>query len=157
MAEENNTEEKQFSIQKIYTKDMSFETPNSPKIFTEKWEPAVEFNLGTNVLTLESSLYEVAITVTITVKSGATTAYLVEIIQAGIFSLSGFTDQEMGPMVGSFCPNILFPYAREAVSDLVAKGGFPQLLLAPVNFDALYAQHLQQLQQQQAPGSETIN
>ena len=157
MAEENNTEEKQFSIQKIYTKDMSFETPNSPKIFTEKWEPAVEFNLGTNVLTLESSLYEVAITVTITVKSGSTTAYLVEIIQAGIFSLSGFTDQEMGPMVGSFCPNILFPYAREAVSDLVAKGGFPQLLLAPVNFDALYAQHLQQLQQQQATGSETIN
>jgi len=157
MAEENNTEEKQFSIQKIYTKYMSFETPNSPKIFTEKWEPAVEFNLGTNVLTFESSLFEVAITVTITVKSGSTTAYLVEIIQAGIFSLSGFTDQEMGPMVGSFCPNILFPYAREAVSDLVAKGGFPQLLLAPVNFDALYAQHLQQLQQQQAPGSETLN
>ena len=157
MAEENNTEEKQFSIQKIYTKDMSFETPNSPKIFTEKWEPAVEFNLGTNVLTIEASLYEVAITVTITVKSGSTTAYLVEIIQAGIFSLAGFTDQEMGPMVGSFCPNILFPYAREAVSDLVAKGGFPQLLLAPVNFDALYAQHLQQLQQQQNSGSETIN
>jgi preprotein translocase subunit SecB len=156
MAEENKTEEKQFSIQKIYTKDMSFETPNSPKIFTEKWEPSVDFNLGTNVTTLEASLYEVAITVTITVKSGATTAYLVEIIQAGIFSLSGFTDQEMGPMVGSFCPNILFPYAREAVSDLVAKGGFPQLLLAPINFDALYAQHLEQLQQQ-TPGSETIN
>lgn len=156
MAEENKTEEKQFSIQKIYTKDMSFETPNSPKIFTEKWEPSVDFNLGTNVTTLEASLYEIAITVTITVKSGSTTAYLVEIIQAGIFSLSGFTDQEMGPMVGSFCPNILFPYAREAVSDLVAKGGFPQLLLAPINFDALYAQHLEQLQQQ-TPGSESIN
>ncbi len=156
MAEENKTEEKQFSIQKIYTKDMSFETPNSPKIFTEKWEPSVDFNLGTNVTTLEASLYEIAITVTITVKSASTTAYLVEIIQAGIFSLSGFTDLEMGPMVGSFCPNILFPYAREAVSDLVAKGGFPQLLLAPINFDALYAQHLEQLQQQ-TPGSETIN
>lgn len=156
MAEENKTEEKQFSIQKIYTKDMSFETPNSPKIFTEKWEPSVDFNLGTNVTTLENSLYEIAITVTITVKSASTTAYLVEIIQAGIFSLSGFTDQEMGPMVGSFCPNILFPYAREAVSDLVAKGGFPQLLLAPINFDALYAQHLEQLQQQ-TPGSESIN
>ncbi|NOT11901.1 MAG: protein-export chaperone SecB [Methylococcaceae bacterium] len=156
MSEENNTEEKQFSIQKIYTKDVSFETPNSPKIFTEKWEPSVEFNLGTNVTTLETSLYEVAVTITITVKSGTTTAYLVEIIQAGIFSLVGFTDQEMGPMVGSFCPNILFPYAREAVSELVAKGGFPQLLLAPVNFDALYAQHLQQLQQQ-SPVTETIN
>jgi preprotein translocase subunit SecB len=101
-------------------------------------------------------LYEVALTVTITVKSNDKTAYLVEVNQAGIFALSGFSDQEMGPMVGSFCPNILFPYAREAVSDLVAKGGFPQLLLAPVNFDALYSQHLQQTQQQ-VPGSETIN
>jgi preprotein translocase subunit SecB len=156
MAEENNKVEKQFAIQKIYTKDMSFETPNSPKIFTEKWEPSVEFNLSTNVLTLEAPLYEVALTITITVKCGATIAYLVEIIQAGIFTLSGFSDQELGPMIGSFCPNILFPYAREAVSDLVAKGGFPQLLLAPVNFDALYAQHLQQLQQQ-APSSETLN
>jgi preprotein translocase subunit SecB len=105
---------------------------------------------------LEDSLFEIALTVTITVKSADTTAYLVEVNQAGIFSLSGFTDQEMGPMVGSFCPNILFPYAREAVSDLVAKGGFPQLLLAPVNFDALYAQHLQQ-SQQQAPGSSAVN
>lgn len=155
MAEEQNVE-KQFSIQKIYTKDMSFETPNSPQIFTEKWEPSVDFNLGSHVESLDNSLYEVALTVTITVKSGDSTAYLVEVNQAGIFALSGFSDQEMGPMVGSFCPNILFPYAREAVSELVAKGGFPQLLLAPVNFDALYAQHLQQLQQQ-APSSETLN
>jgi preprotein translocase subunit SecB len=156
MSEENNAVEKQFSIQKVYTKDMSFETPNSPKIFTEKWEPSVDFNLGTNVGPLENSLYEVVLTITITVKSGDSTAYLVEVNQAGIFSLGGFTDQEMGPMVGSFCPNILFPYAREVVSDLVAKGGFPQLLLAPVNFDALYAQHLQKVQQQ-APGSDAIN
>ncbi len=156
MAEEQTTPEKQFSIQKIYTKDMSFETPHSPKIFTEKWEPAVDFNMGSNVESLDNSLYEVALTLTITVKSTDKTAYLVEVNQAGIFALSGFTDQEMGPMLGSFCPNILFPYAREVVSDLVAKGGFPQLLLAPVNFDALYAQHLQQ-SQQQTPASETIN
>ncbi|WP_027159104.1 protein-export chaperone SecB [Methylobacter luteus] len=156
MAEENNTVEKQFSIQKIYTKDISFETPNSPKIFIEKWEPSVDFNLSTHVETLENSLYEVALTITITVKSGDTTAYLVEVNQAGIFALNGFTDQEMGPMVGSFCPNILFPYAREVVSDLVSKGGFPQLLLAPVNFDALYAQHLQHVQNQ-APSSEAVN
>ncbi|MGZ8225633.1 MAG: protein-export chaperone SecB [Methylococcaceae bacterium] len=155
MAEENNSPEKQFSIQKIYTKDMSFETPNSPSIFTEKWEPSVDFNLGTHVATLENTLYEVALTVTITVKCKEITAYLVEVTHAGIFTLDGFTEQEMGPMLGCFCPNILFPYAREAVSDLVAKGGFPQLLLAPVNFDALYAQHLQQLQQ--APGTSTIN
>jgi preprotein translocase subunit SecB len=146
MAEQNTSPERQFSIQKIYIKDVSFETPQSPKIFIEKWDPSVDFNLGTRVEPLEESLYEVALTVTVTVKSGESTAYLVEVTQAGIFSLDGFADQEMGPMIGSFCPNILFPYAREAVSDLVAKGGFPQLLLAPVNFDALYAQHLQQSQ-----------
>ena len=156
MAEENQAKEKQFSIQKIYTKDISFESPASPKIFTEKWEPAVDFNLGTNASPLDNSMFEVSITVTVTVKTADTTAYLVEVTQAGIFSLSGFTDEEMGPMVGSFCPNILFPYAREVVSDLVAKGGFPQLLLAPVNFDALYAQHIQQAQQQ-AASSNTLN
>lgn len=155
MAEENQAQEKQFSIQKIYTKDVSFESPASPKLFTEKWEPAVDFNLATNATPLEDSMFEVSITVTVTVKTGETVAYLVEAKQAGIFSLAGFTDAEMGPMVGSFCPNILFPYVREVVSDLVAKGGFPQLLLAPVNFDALYAQHLQQAQQ--AEGSKTLN
>jgi len=155
MAEEQTIPEKQFSIQKIYTKDMSFETPNSPKIFTEKWEPMVDFNLGSNVQPLENGLYEVALTVTITVKSEDKTAYLVEINQAGIFTLIGFSDEELSPMLGSFCPNILFPYAREAVSDLVAKGGFPQLILAPVNFDALYAQHIQA--QEQASASETLN
>lgn len=155
MAEENQAQEKQFSIQKIYTKDVSFESPASPQLFTEKWEPAVDFNLATNATPLEDSMFEVSITVTVTVKTGETVAYLVEATQAGIFSLAGFTDAEMGPMVGSFCPNILFPYVREVVSDLVAKGGFPQLLLAPVNFDALYAQHLQQAQQ--AEGSKTLN
>ncbi len=156
MAEQNTTEEeKKFSIQKIFTKDISFETPNSPKIFTEKWEPTVDFNLGTNVDTLEKALFEVSLSVTVTVKCKETTAYLVEVTQSGIFSLEGFSEEEMGPMVGSFCPNILFPYAREVVSDIVAKGGFPQLLLSPVNFDALYAQHLQQAQQ--APSSNTLN
>jgi preprotein translocase subunit SecB len=155
MSEETKAAEKQFSIQKIYIKDMSFETPNSPKVFTEKWEPTVDFNLGTHVLPLENSMFEVSLKVTITVKNGDSTAYLVEVNQAGIFSLGGFTDAEMGSMLGSFCPNILFPYAREAISDLVTKGGFPQMLLAPVNFDALYSQHLQQ--SQQAPGSDAIN
>lgn len=156
MADENNTLEKQFSIQKIYTKDISFETPNSPKIFIEKWEPSVDFNLSTHAEPLENSLFEIALTITITVKSMDMTAYLIEVNQAGIFALNGFTDQEMGPMVGSFCPNILFPYAREVVSDLVAKGGFPQLLLAPVNFDALYAQHQQHIQNR-APSSDAVN
>jgi preprotein translocase subunit SecB len=155
MAETNAAGEKQFAIQKIYTKDISFETPNAPKIFTLKWEPALDFNLGTHVETLENSMYEVALTITVTVKIGDSTAYLVEVNQAGIFSVAGFSEQEMGPMLGSFCPNILFPYAREVVSDLVNKGGFPQLILAPVNFDALYMQHLQQ--SQQTPEAKTLN
>jgi preprotein translocase subunit SecB len=144
MAEEKQAEEKQFSIQKIHTKDISFETPNSPQIFTQKWEPNVDFNLSTNANPLEDGLFEITLTVTVTVKTGDDIAYLVEVTQAGIFSLAGFEEEEMKPMVGSFCPNILFPYAREVISDLVAKGGFPQLLLAPVNFDALYSQHIAQ-------------
>ena len=156
MAETNTGDEKQFAIQKIYTKDISFETPNSPKIFTQKWEPSLDLNLGTNVENLENSMYEISLSITVTVKVADTTAYLVEIKQAGIFTIAGFSEQEMGPMLGSFCPNVLFPYAREAISDLVNKGGFPQLILAPVNFDALYMQHLQQQGQQSAEG-QTLN
>ena len=155
MAEINGGGEKQFAIQKIYTKDISFETPNAPKVFTLKWEPALDLNLGTHVEPLENSMYEVSLTLTVTVRIADSTAYLVEVNQAGIFSVAGFSEQEMGPMLGSFCPNILFPYAREVVSDLVSKGGFPQLILAPVNFDALYMQHLQQAQQ--TPESKTLN
>ncbi len=157
MAEQNTEQQKQFSIQKIYTKDVSFETPNSPEIFKDKWEPNVEFNLSTNVQTLENNVYEVAITVTATVKCSEKTAYLVEVCQAGIFAVAQFSEEEMGPMLGSYCPNVLFPYAREAVSELVTKGGFPQLLLAPVNFDALYAQHIQQMQENQPPGNNKVN
>lgn len=155
MAENNTAGEKQFAIQKIYTKDISFETPNSPKVFTQKWEPSLDLNLGTHVETLENAMFEVALTITVTVKIADSVAYLVEINQAGIFTIAGFSEQEMGPMLGSFCPNILFPYAREVISDLVNKGGFPQLLLAPVNFDALYMQHLQQ--SQQGNESQTLN
>ena len=104
-------EEKQFAIQKIYTKDISFETPNSPQVFVEEWKPSVEFNLATNVQQLDENLAEVAIKLTITVKSGELVAYLVEVTQAGIFVLGGLTEQELGGMVGSFCRNILFPYA----------------------------------------------
>lgn len=155
MADED-TQEKQFSIQKIYTRDISFETPNSPTIFTEKWTPKVEFNLSTNTQSLPQNLYDVALTVTVTVKVGEKTAYLVEVCQAGIFTLTGFSKEDLGPMLGSFCPNILFPYAREAVSDLVARGGFPPMLLAPVNFDALYSQHVKHLAEQ-SPPSDSVN
>lgn len=153
MAEE---QAKQFIIQKVYIKDVSFETPNSPVIFTQKWEPKVEFNLASNAQALENGLYEVSLTVTVTVKLEDKTAYLAEVTQAGVFTLSGFEEQELGPMIGSYCPTILFPFAREVVSDLVVKGGFPPLLLAPVNFDALYVQHVQQ-QQNAVPGTGSVN
>ncbi|MBP1148466.1 MULTISPECIES: protein-export chaperone SecB [Methylocaldum] len=152
MAEETTQPERQFVLQKIYVKDVSFETPNSPEVFTLKWEPKVEFNLSSNAQKLQENLYEVSLTTTVTVKLGEKTAYLVEVCQAGIFAMAGFDDQELGPLIGSYCPNVLFPYAREAVSDLVTKGGFPPMLLAPINFDALYMQQMQQ-QQGSAPTS----
>jgi preprotein translocase subunit SecB len=146
MADENKPAEntQQFQLQKIYLKDTSFETPNSPEIFTETWEPDVNIELRTAGKPLGDDVHEVVLSVTVTTKVGDKTAYLVEVHQAGVFTLSGFNDSERSHMLGSFCPNILFPYAREAISDFVGKGGFPQVLIAPVNFDALYAQHVQQ-------------
>lgn len=155
MAEQNKPEEKQFSIQKIYCKDISFETPASPGIFTEHWQPDVDFHLGSKVELLKEDIFEVCLTITVTVKCSEQTAYLAEITQAGIFTFHGFNKEEKAHMLGSYCPGVLFPYAREAVSDLVTKGGFPQLLLTPVNFDAIYAQHLQQ--QKTAPANTTVN
>lgn len=137
---------KEFTIQKIFIKDVSFEAPNSPAIFTQKWEPSVNLELGTAGRALAEGVHEVVLSLTVTAKLGDKTAYLVEAHQAGVFTIRNFSEQEMGPMLGSFCPNILFPFAREAVADIVTKGGFPQLLLAPVNFDALFAQHMQRLQ-----------
>jgi len=134
----------QFAIQRIYTKDISFETPNSPAVFTEKWEPQVNVDLNSSGNKLGEGVYEVVLSVTITTTLGEKTAYLAEVKQAGIFTLEGFSEEDLGGMLHSYCPNILFPYVREVVSDLVAKGSFPQLLLQPINFDALYAQHLQQ-------------
>ena len=133
-----------FTIQRVYTKDVSFETPNSPSIFTEKWNPESNLELNSSVQPMENDLYEVTLSVTVTTKIGDKVAFLVEVQQAGVFLVRGFPQQELGPMMGAYCPNILFPYAREVVSDLVTKGSFPQLVLAPVNFELLYAQHLQE-------------
>ena len=150
--------EQQFAIQKIYLKDTSFETPNSPEIFTEKWEPEVSVELQSSGKPLADGVHEVMLTVTVTAKLGDKTAYLAEVSQAGVFSLTGFSEEESAHMHGSYCPNLLFPYVREAVSDLIGKGGFPQLLLAPVNFDALLAQHRQQQQEAKpADGEELVH
>jgi len=146
MSEQEKTENsKNVTIQKIYVKDISFEIPNAPQIFKQKWEPQIDMNINTEPKKIED-LIEVVLTVTITVKIADKTAYLCEVQQAGIFGIQGFNDQEIGPLLGIYCPNVIFPYARETVSDLVSKGGFPQLLLVPVNFEAIYAQHVQQQQ-----------
>jgi preprotein translocase subunit SecB len=155
MAETNEVpvdNEKHFSIQKIYTKDLSFETPNSPKIFTQAWQPSLDLNLATQSKALEDGVFEVVLSITATVKLEEEIAYLVEVQQAGIITANGFDEEELSPLLGSFCPNVLFPYAREVISDLVSKGGFPQLILAPINFDALYLQN-----QQQKAASSTLN
>lgn len=129
----------QFVIEKVYVKDLSFEAPNSPQVFLEKWAPEVKLQLRSNATPQNETIHEVVLTVIVTAKQGDKTAYLIEVQQAGVFNIKGFSEHDMSVMLGSFCPNILFPYAREVVSDLVTKGGFPQLLLAPVNFDALYS------------------
>lgn len=140
---ENNTPQ-EFSIHSIYLKDVSFESPNAPAIFREQTQPQIQMNLGINTNPLEQDVFEVVLSLTVTAKVGERTAFLVELQQAGIFRLRGFDDEHLKPMLGIFCPNVLFPYAREAISSLVTRGGFPQLLLEPVNFEAIYAQHVEQ-------------
>ncbi len=145
MTHENaQATEHQFLIQKIYVKDLSFETPNSPSIFIEQRRPEIGVQLGTSAQNVDPENFEVVVSITVTVKMGERTAYLAEVNQAGIFTITGMPEQHLDQMLGAFCPNILFPYAREVVSDLVMRGGFPPLVLAPVNFEALYLQRLQQ-------------
>jgi len=148
MAEEKFSPTKQegpiFNIQRIYVKDSSFEAPHAPEIFREEWKPEVNVDLQTKTNRLEDTIYEVVLHLTVTVKMIEKVAFLVEVHQAGIFTLKGFPQDQLSHVLGSMCPSILYPYARETISDLVIRGGFPQLLLAPVNFDALYLQHMEQ-------------
>ncbi|SDX15436.1 protein-export chaperone SecB [Thiocapsa roseopersicina] len=146
--------ERQFSVQRVYVKDASFESPNAPDIFRGEWKPTHELNVSTKVNRIQDDLFEVVLSVTVSAQLGDKTAFIVEVQQAGIFGIAGFAEQEMGAMVGAYCPNLLFPYAREVVSDLVSKGSFPQLVLQHVNFDALFAQH-QQEAMQRAKGEAT--
>jgi preprotein translocase subunit SecB len=145
---ETSATEPHFEIQRIYVKDSSYEAPNTPHTFVEDWKPEVQLNLETKTNRIQDKVHEVVLTVTATVSCNKKSAFLVEVHQAGIFSISGIPDDQMRHMLGSFCPNILFPYAREVISDMVVRGGFPQLILAPVNFDALYAQHLEEEKKQ---------
>jgi len=132
----------QFSLQRIYVKDLSFEAPKSPEIFRQEWNPSVQLDLNTRTKTLDSDFHEVVLTLSVTVKTGEETAFIAEVQQGGIFLIKGLDAPSMSHTLGAFCPNILFPYAREALDNLVTRGSFPALMLAPVNFDALYAQEM---------------
>ena len=155
MAEEQNevaaTEEQQqaqFQLQKLYTKDVSFEIPNAPQVFQEDGQVEIKMNLAQKVENLAENVQEVVLTVTVTASLGEKTAYLVEVQQAGIFSIAGLDEQSMHAAINTLCPHTLFPYARRAITDLVADGGFPPLVLQPINFDQIYAQRLQEAQAQ---------
>ncbi|STX29617.1 preprotein translocase SecB subunit [Legionella beliardensis] len=140
--------EAQFMIQRVYIKDSSFEAPGTPAVFQQKWEPELTLDINTAHNTLEKDVYEVVLTLTATVKNQNAVAFLAEVKQAGIFTIQGAAGPQLDHLLGSFCPSILFPYAREAITSEVIRGSFPQLVLAPINFDALYAQQLEQKRSQ---------
>ena len=159
MAEqEAQTPEKRLSVVKIYVKDFSFESPQSPGIFNAKeWAPSTNLNLRSSHSTVSDTLHEVVLTITVEAKEKESdkTIFLVELQQAGAFDISGYEKEEVGVLIGSFCPGVLYPYAREAIAGIVQKGGFPEFVLQPINFDALYQQSLQQQQAEAAPAAGT--
>ncbi len=140
--QQEKSQEIEFNIQRIYTKDISFECPNSPTIFKKEWAPEVSMDIDTKSTKLEDGVFEVVLSLTATAKVGEDVAFLCEVQQAGIFTVGQLEGAQMAHCLNAFCPNILFPYAREAVSSLVNRGTFQQLNLAPVNFDALFQQAL---------------
>jgi len=157
MAEEQNPEvaaeqqeqQAQFQLQKMYVKDVSFEIPNAPQVFQEDGQVEIKLNLAQRVENLAEGVHEVVLTVTVTATLGEKTAYLAEVQQAGIFSIMGLNEQATHAALNTLCPHTLFPYARRSITDLVADGGFPPLVLQPINFDQIYAQRLQEAQAQQ--------
>ena len=157
MAQEDNNaaaEQNQqpgFSIEKIYVKDASLEIPNAPQIFTDRTQPQIGIELSNFAQRLEENVFEVAIKVTVTSKIEDKTVFLVEVTQAGIFQIRNVPEENLEMIVGITCPNILFPYARETVSDLVVRAGFQPVLLNPINFEALFAQQKQQQAEQAEP------
>jgi len=143
-SNENQQAQPGFGIEKLYVKDASIEVPNAPQIFTERTAPQVNVELGNSATRLDDGVFEVAIKVTVTAKIGDKTAFLVEATQAGIFAIRNVPDENLEVILGVTCPNILFPYAREAVSDMVTRAGFAPVLLNPINFEALFMQQKQQ-------------
>jgi len=143
--ETNAADEKRISIAKIYLKDFSFESPQAPEVFKSgEWSPKTDLNLRSSHTVVDGNHHEVVLTITVDAKEGDKTVFLIELHQAGLFEIAGYVDEELGAIIGSFCPNILFPYARESIAGIIQKGGFPEFVLQPINFDALYVQSRKQ-------------
>jgi preprotein translocase subunit SecB len=148
--------QQQFVMQRIYVKDMSFESPASPAVFMKEWKPAMNVDLNTKSALVSGDDYEVVLSLTITAKVADETAYLIEVQQAGIFHIKGIEGEDLRRILATVCPNMLFPYARETIDGMVTKGTFPALMLAPVNFDALFQQAMKQAQAEgKVPTGET--
>ena len=145
-----------FTVEKIYVKDVSFEVPGAPAIYSENVQPELQLNLNQSVMRLNENAFEVVLAVTLTCKAGDKTAYVAEVKQAGVFGIAGLDPQMVDGLLGTQCPNILFPYIRQMLSDLIQAGGFPPFFLQPINFDGLYAETLRQ-RAAQAEGSELAN
>jgi len=143
--EKDNTPDKHISIAKVYIKDFSFESPQAPDIFKAgEWKPKTDLNLRSTHSVVTEDHHEVVLTITVDAKDGDKTIFLIELHQAGLFEVRGYEEEELNAITGSFCPNVLFPYARESISGIVQKGGFPEFVLQPINFDALYLQSRKQ-------------
>lgn len=160
--QENQTEAAQatqpnFGLQRIYVKDISFESPNSPMVFQKQWKPEVKMDLNTKNTKIGDNHYEVVVCVTLTVTVDGMTAYIVEVQQAGIFLVQGLEGGHLAQALSAFCPNILFPYLRETIDSVVVKGSFPALMLAPVNFDAIFAQAVMQKQKEAAEKEQSTH
>ena len=140
----------QLQIQKIYIKDASFEAPNAPQIFQEQGQPRIDLNLSQKVQNFAEGMFEVVLSLTVTCKMEDKTVYLAEVQQAGVFGLNGFDASQRDAVLGAYCPHTLFPYARQAISDLVQNGGFPPFLLQPINFEQIYADQLKRRQEEAA-------
>jgi preprotein translocase subunit SecB len=140
-----------YTIEKIYLKDLSVEVPNAPESFLEQQAPNVEVNLHTNSRAVQDGIFEVVLTVTITAKVNDKAMFLVEAAHGGLFQIRNVPQQDMGPLLGVACPNTLFPYVRETISMVTSRAGFPPIMLAPMSFEGIYQQQLQQMEQQQNP------
>ena len=146
-----------FSVEKIYVKDLSLEVPSAPQVFLQAGEPQLEVQLNHKAQSIDGVLFDVALSVTVTAKVADKTLFLVEAVQAGIFQILGVPESDLAPVLGVICPNVLFPYVRETISDMVNRAGFPPVVLQHMSFDAAYQERLRQLQQAQAAPAGTVN